>query len=108
MDKLPKYEGDLNRSLTFTSKERMKSFLNLFVLNEVINFSEYISTSKDIYDEDDHVRLIIKNTKNGVDLKGFNNNEVEVLYKRDSSFITVDGWIEEDGKIIIVLEEYNE
>jgi hypothetical protein len=24
------YEGDLNRSLTFTSKERMKSFLNLF------------------------------------------------------------------------------
>lgn len=108
LDKLPKYEGDLNRSLTFTSKERMKSFLNLFVLNEVINFSEYISTSKDIYDEDDHVRLIIKNTKNGVDLKGFNDNEVEVLYKRDSSFITVDGWIEEDGKIIIVLEEYNE
>jgi hypothetical protein len=40
--------------------------------------------------------------------QGFNNNEVEVLYKRDSSFITVDGWIEEDGKIIIVLEEYNE
>lgn len=78
------------------------------MLNEVINFSEYISTSKDIYDEDDHVRLIIKNTKNGVDLKGFNNNEVEVLYKRDSSFITVDGSIEEDGKIIIVLEEYNE
>ncbi|MCB7073827.1 hypothetical protein NSQ45_16275 [Caldifermentibacillus hisashii] len=48
------------------------------------------------------------NTKNGVDLKGFNDNEVEVLYKRDSSFVTVDGWIEDDGKIIIVLEEYNE
>ena len=48
------------------------------------------------------------NTKNGVDLKGFNDNEVEVLYKRDSSFVTVDAWIEDDGKIIIVLDEYNE
>ncbi|MFD2696358.1 ADP-ribosyltransferase, partial [Sporolactobacillus shoreicorticis] len=107
LDKFPKYEGELNRSLFFTSKAQIESYLSLFVLGEVIETKQYVSASKGVYDEADQVRLIIKNAKNGADLKGFNDKEEEVLYKRGSSFKTIDGWIEDTGKIVIVLEEYN-
>lgn len=75
---------------------------------ETVQFTEYISTSKEVYDEEDHVRLIFKNAQNGAELKGFNDNEAEVLYKRNTVFTVIDGWIEDDRKFFIVLEEYDE
>ncbi|QPR69288.1 hypothetical protein I6G82_06670 [Lysinibacillus macroides] len=55
----------------------------------------------------DDVRLVIQNAKNGVDLKGYNDSEQEVLYKRGTRFKVIDIQTVED-KLLIILEEYDE
>ncbi|MBD8026434.1 minor capsid protein [Ureibacillus sp. Re31] len=107
LDKLPKYEGDLNRSLFFYDDNSLEEYLKGFDIGNIISEASYISTSRSVYDNDDDVRLIIKNSKSGIDLKGYNDTEQEVLYKRSSKFIVIDKRIE-NGKFFIILEEYDE
>lgn len=107
LEKLPNFTGDLNRSLFFYNDESLADFVTQHDIGEVIPTLAYMSTSKDVYDSDDDIRLIIKNSRNAKDLKGYNDGEQEVLYKRDSRFIVIDKYLLE-GKVYIVLEEYNE
>ncbi|MCT6925304.1 phage minor capsid protein [Metasolibacillus sp.] len=107
LDKLPRYTGDVNRSLFFYDDESFINFTNQYQVGKIIKEPSYLSTAKNVYDEDDDIRLVIKNTKNGIDLKGYNDSEKEVLYKRGSKFV-VTGRKIVDGKIVITLEEYDE
>lgn len=104
LEKLPNYMGDVNRSLFFHDAESMYTFLDDYKIGSTIKYKSYTSTSKDVYDEDDDVRIIIKNSKSGKDLKGYNDKEVEVLYHRNAEFIVRKRYIEDDN-IFIVMEE---
>ncbi|UQS81563.1 minor capsid protein [Bombilactobacillus folatiphilus] len=108
LNKLPKFDGSyaqLNRSYKFQNPETMDSFLDSFKEQDIYEFKSYVSTSKGIYDSEDDVRMIILNSHSGSDLKGYNDAEQEVLFKRGTMFKILDMYFDETHKPIIVLEE---
>ncbi|GFZ27248.1 hypothetical protein [Lactobacillus corticis] len=64
----------------------------------------YISTSKEIYDNDDYFRMVITRSKTGRDVKSFRSDENEVLFARGTTFKFVKQYIEK-GKIFVEVEE---
>ena len=105
LDKMPKFKGNLSRSLEFNNEDDMKNFVDKHIVNEPIDYDEYISTTKgEIYNPDGQVQIYIKNTSNGCDISSINKNEQEVLYKHGSKFIVLDK-MDRDGKIYILLKE---
>ena len=103
LDKLPKYSGEINRSLYFDDKG-VEDFVKLHNIGETVSYKHFLSFSTKIYDEEDSVRLKIPSSKNSTDLRNINPNEMETLYKPSQRFIVKDKYFEE-GKPIIVLEE---
>lgn len=105
LDKMPEYEGNLNRSLTFFDDEDAKEFVDTFSEGKKKTFSEYLSTTKEgIYNPDGQVQIYIQNSKKGKELNGLNDMEKEVLYKKNSTFRVISKQ-EVDGKYYILLEE---
>lgn len=103
LDKLPKYEGEINRSLYFDDKG-IEDFVELHHIGETVCYKHFLSFSTEIYDEKDSLRIKILNSKNSTDLRKFNSVEQETLYKPGQKFIVKDKYF--DGKKpIIVLEE---
>lgn len=97
LKKLPKYEGDLNRDLSFATEEQKQAFLDSHEVGSVVTYPAYTSTTKDdSYNDAANVRCIITNTKNGRDLKDYDNGENEVLYERNAKFNVVS---KEEGDI---------
>ncbi len=103
LDKLPKYEGEINRSLYFDDKG-VEDFVELHNIGETVSYKHFLSFSTEIYDEEDSVRIKILNSKNSTDLREFNSVEKETLYKPGQKFIVKDKYFDEE-KPIIVLEE---
>lgn len=105
LEKLPKYNGNLQRSLYFNSDDDIIEFLKDYTIGEPVTYKEYISTTKgETYNPDGQVQIYIKDAKNGVDISSYNKAEDEVLYDRDSTF-KVSNIVEKDGKHYILLEE---
>ena len=105
LEKLPNYQGDLNRSLIFASDDEAKEFYDSFTVNKEYIPSQYLSTTKQgVYNDEGQVQIYIQNTKMGKDLEGLNDMENEVLYPLDSKFKVVNK-TEQDGKFWILLEE---
>lgn len=106
LEKIPKYEGDLSRSLYFGDDEMVSEFLSQFIVGKDVTFLEYISTtnSPELHNPDGEVQIFIRNAKNGRNLSGINERESEVLYERGSKFDVVNV-VEHDGKHYILLEE---
>lgn len=106
LKKMPKYKGNLSRSLYFYSDEDIDSFVKKFTEDEIISFNEYISTTKGnkLYNPDGQVHLYIQDSQNGCDLRSFNSNELEVLYERDSKFIVISK-MQKDNIWYILLQE---
>ncbi|MGN1157749.1 MAG: phage minor capsid protein [Agathobacter sp.] len=106
LEKIPKYEGDLSRSLYFGDDEMVSEFLSQFIVGKDVTFREYISTtnSLELHNPDGEVQIFIQNAKNGRNLSGINKRESEVLYERGSKFDVVN-IVEHDGKHYILLEE---
>ena len=103
--KLPKYEGDLNRSLMFSFEEDAEKFFDGIKVDQEYIPGQYLSTTKaGIYNEEGQVQIYIQNAKNGKDLRGLNDMENEVLYPRDAKFRIVNK-TKNDGKYYILLEE---
>lgn len=91
LKKMPKYNGDLNRSLIFDNDDDLKEFLKDYKAGNIIEFNEYISTTcKGVYNPDGQVQIHIFNSSEGRDITSFNKAENEVLYPRNSSFIVAD------------------
>lgn len=108
LDKMPYYEGNLQRSLLFYSDDDISKFMKIHEIGSRITYKEYISTTKgEVYNPDGQVQIFIENAKNGKDISSLNEGENEVLYARNSSFV-VNNVIERDGVKYILLGEYNE
>lgn len=108
LDKMPSYEGNLQRSLEFRSADEVSNFLKDYTIDKEITYKEYISTTKgEIYNPEAQVQIYIANAKNGKDISSINEAEKEVLYARGSSF-TVKKIFESGGTYYILMEEKNE
>lgn len=105
LEKLPYYEGDLNRSLTFYSSQDAKQFYDSFVIGNNYIPKQYLSATKQgVYNERGQVQIYIQNAKNGKDLAKLNDMEHEVLYPIGSKFEVVNK-VEEQGTYFILLKE---
>lgn len=106
LGKMPKYEGNLSRSLYFDDEEKLKECVENFKEGSKISFKEYISTRNMIglHNPDGQVQIFIQNSKKGRNLSRINISESEVLYERNSQF-NVLNVIKRDNKYYILLEE---
>ncbi|HFL3695687.1 TPA: minor capsid protein [Clostridioides difficile] len=104
LDKMPNYKGNVNRSLYFFNEKEKIDFLNKHQIGKEIVYNEYISTSsRGEYNPNGQVELNIIST-NGKDIRKYNPQEAEILFKRNSKFITTDNF-EYDGKHYITMKE---
>ena len=102
LDKIPGTKGTFNRSLFFDSKEAYDSFISS-LSKGTINFKSYTSVSKDIYDKDDSIRLIM-NVKQAKDISSINKTEQELIIKRNTKFKILKRYYV-NGKLFIDMEE---
>lgn len=85
LNKFPKYEGNVTRSLIL-DKEELKKFLKNHKVGNNITYKAYTSTTVgNRYNDLSNVELHIK-SKNGRDIRKFNKEEQEILFKRNSKF----------------------
>lgn len=106
--KLPRYRGDLRRSLYFMDTDAMQTFLDMHRTGEKITYREYLSATRgETYNPEGQVQLRIANSTKGRNLAGFNDEEAEVLYERNASF-RVGGTVNRNGKWFILLTEADE
>lgn len=99
LDKLPDYRGTVYRSISseyITDKEK---FEQDHASGNVLIYSAYTSTSKQVYDENMDIQFIIK-TKHGKDISYWNSDEQEVLHKRETVFYIT----KREGNIIYMEE----
>lgn len=107
LNKLPKYKEDqpLYRSLDINSVEDLREFFKDKSPGNTYSSKQYISTSKETYSPDAKVQIIIKHSKNGVDLVGYGlEDEKEVLFKRNTKFKVVDRYIKDQKIYLVVIE----
>lgn len=109
LSKMPKYEGNLIRTVNFSAypdaDARLNEFLQEFEVGENRNINQYWSTSsKSGYDERPDVLIYIQNAKKGRDIRAVGLDEQEVLYERDTDFF-VDDKVFDDGVWNILLRE---
>lgn len=108
LKKIPKYEGDLVRTINLQGKN-LNDFLWNSKIGNIIKYKSYVSTSKgQIYDKDMPIRIYIKKSKKARDISNFGLNEDEVLYERNCKFKILDVYLDESNKYCLELEEVNE
>ena len=104
LEKLPAYEGNLNRSLTFVFEEDAKAFFESMNIGEEYIPRQYLSTTKKgVYNDSGQVQIYIQHAKKGKDL-GELAIEDEVLYPVGARFRVVNK-AEIHDKYCILLEE---
>lgn len=106
LNKMPKYAGLVTRSLEL-NKEQLQEFLNIHQVGETVTYTAYTSTTcGERYNKVSNIELYI-NSKNGKDIRKYNNGEQEILYERNAKFT-----VQEIEKIKdtyhILLEELDE
>lgn len=85
LNKMPTYEGIVQRSLILDN-ETLNEFLKIHKTGNKIQYKQYISTTiENRYNDLSNVELHIK-SKNGRDIRTYNREEQEILFKRNSSF----------------------
>lgn len=87
LKKMPKYKGNLSRSLIFDDESVLNDFLSNYKVGNIVIYDEYISTtSKGVYNPKGQVQIHILDASKGRDITTFNKSESEVLYPRNSAF----------------------
>ena len=105
INKLPRYKGSLNRSMTFLFDEDAKAFFDSLKEGEEYVTNQYLSTTKKkLYNEIGQVQMYIHDSNQGRDLKGLNDMEQEVLYPRRTRFRVVQKLVQ-NNYFKIFLEE---
>ncbi len=103
--KMPKYSGNLKRSLYFSSKNDINEFLATHAVNRIVKYDEYLSTTKgETYNPEGQIQIYIQDSKNGNDISKFNSSENEVIYSRGSEFKVLNV-VKRDGVYHILLKE---
>ena len=104
LDKLPKYSGEINRSLYFDDDKDAEDFVKLHNIGKTVGYKHFLSFLTEIYNEEDSVRIKILNSKNNTDLRKFNSAEKETLYKPGQKFIVQDKYFDGERSIIVLKE----
>lgn len=105
LDKLPNYEGNLNRTLTFKYADEVEKFVGSLNIGKETRFPQYLSTKKSgIYNPEGQVQIFIQNSKKGKDLGQWNSMENEVLYPINFPFKVINK-VKKDNVYYILLEE---
>lgn len=85
LEKMPNFEGNVNRSL-IVNKDELNKFLQIHKIGNKVLYKAYISTTaKNRYNDLSNVELHIK-SKKGKDLRNYNKEEQEILFERNSEF----------------------
>ena len=109
LDKMPVYEGEVTRSLTFQlqGKEALRDFLKEHNINEIVSYPAYTSTTVGgTYNFNGEVQIKII-SKTGRDIRRFNEGEQEILFERNKKFKIV-RYEFYKGKHYFKMEEINE
>ena len=106
LDKMPKYKGITTRSIMLNEYE-LKEFLKKHRIGSKIKYKAYTSsTIGSRYNGLSNVELHIK-SKSGRDIRKYNKEEQEVLFKRNTSF-KIEAVEKIDNIYHIIMEEINE
>ena len=89
LDKMPEFEGTVYRSITSDYIDDIEAFNRKYAVDECIIEPSFVSTSLEVYDNTMDIQFIIK-SKHGKDISSINENEKEILFKRNSKFIVTD------------------
>ena len=105
--KLPKFEGELWRSVELSGKE-LSNYLWKFEPGSKYIPSEYLAFTKasNLYNGNARVQIVIKHATGGRNLGAFNLSEGEVLYERGSNFKVADTYMDDTNRFIIELEDH--
>lgn len=103
LEKMPVYQGKVVRDMSFVSIEEFKMFAaQHFVGSEVKNLSYVSATVSDSYQETPQVRMRIQ-SKSARDLRLFNPEEAEVLFRRGTVFKIVS--VKKEGNMFVMEAE---
>ena len=86
---MPEFEGTVYRSITSDYIDDIEAFNRKYAVDECIIEPSFVSTSLEVYDNTMDIQFIIK-SKHGKDISSINENEKEILFKRNSKFIVTD------------------
>lgn len=101
------YEGNIVRTVEIKDLEQLDEFIEKNKLGNEIKFNEYLSFSnKNDYNENANIFIYTK-SKTAKDLRKYNPQESELLYKRNSKFL-VENIIKKDNKYYILWRDVNE
>jgi len=105
LSKMPKYTGNVFRSVYVKDNEQLNKILSVFNNNSKIgSWNSYISSSKGIYDESFNLQFKIK-SKTGRNLSKLNDEgKGEIVFLRNTQFELKDIY-SLNGNIIVSLEE---
>ncbi len=107
LSKLPNYEGNIVRALEIKDKKLLQKFLNKNQIGKIRQWKEYLSFSnKENYNENANIRIYVKSTM-AKDIRRYNRDESEILYKRNSKFVTKN-IVKSKDIYYILWEEINE
>lgn len=106
LKKLPRYSGNLSRSIYFDNQADFDDFIENAQENNEQEFKAFTSTTKsdELYNPEGQVQIFIEDASQGRDLEGYDNDEEEVLYERNAKFkIKKQYWI--NNTYIMILKE---
>ena len=85
LDRMPVYKGTVYRSLDTTEIDDVGAFLDNLLAQEIVTSHAYMSTGTEVYDPSFPIQYVIQ-SKTGRDIRGYNPEEHEILFKRDTVF----------------------
>ncbi len=85
LQKMPKYEGIVYRSLDSSVMSNPEKFWRLHTPDKIVTYDAFTSSSVSVYDKHMDIQMVIK-CKNGRDIRAYNSNEEEILFERKSKF----------------------
>lgn len=85
LDKMDNYNGIVTRSVWINSED-IPYFMKDYKVNQITSSNAYMSTTcGETYNPEARIQMFI-NSKTGKDLRKFNNEEQEILFKRNTKF----------------------
>lgn len=85
LQKMPTYQGTLYRSVSDFGILDVQEFIASYKPGAVKSFSEFLSSSTEVYDDSFPIQYVIT-SKTGRDMRKFNSQEKEILFERDAMF----------------------
>ncbi len=108
LGKLPRYKGNLVRTLDFHDESSLEEFINQIHQEDIKTAQQFISTTTmEDYNPDGQVLIRIIGAQNGRDFRMFNPEEEEIIYERSQRFLIKKVFLNK-GRYYILAEEYNE